>query len=91
MQPNITLLDKTTVERIIAEGFELLEAPGVKVHNDEALTFLADAGADVDFEANVARIAQPLVEKALETAPSDFALYDGDGNTRHIPGPNEIG
>jgi trimethylamine--corrinoid protein Co-methyltransferase len=80
VQPNVKLLDKTTVERIITEGFELLEAPGVKVHSDVGLVLLADAGADVDFELSVARIPQPLVEKALEAAPSEFALYDGDGN-----------
>jgi trimethylamine--corrinoid protein Co-methyltransferase len=80
MQPKINLLDDELVERIITEGFELLQDPGVKIHNDEGLTLLADAGADVDFEAKVARIPQLLIEKGLETAPSGFALYDGDGN-----------
>jgi trimethylamine--corrinoid protein Co-methyltransferase len=80
VQPKIKLLDDALVERILAEGFELLQDPGVKIHSHEGLTLLADAGADVDFEAEIARIPQPLVEKALETAPSAFALYDGDGN-----------
>ncbi len=80
MQPKINLLDDVLVERIVAEGFELLQDPGVKIHSDEALSLLADAGADVDLRAKVARIPQPLVEKALATAPSGFALYDGEGN-----------
>jgi trimethylamine--corrinoid protein Co-methyltransferase len=80
MQPRIKLLNDELVERIIAEGFELLQDPGVRIHSTEALTLLADAGADVDLEAKVARIPQLLVEQALKSAPSGFALYDGDGN-----------
>jgi len=80
VQPQLNLLDGTLVERVIAEGFELLQDPGVKVYSEEGLTLLADAGAEVDFEAKVARIPQPLVERTLGTAPSSFALYDGAGN-----------
>ena len=80
MQPQLKLLEDTLVERIIVEGFELLQDPGVKVYSDEGLELLAGAGADVDLEAKVARIPQPLVEAALKTAPSSFALYDGDGS-----------
>jgi len=80
VHPQLNLLDDTLVERVIAEGFELLQDPGVKVYSQEGLALLAGAGARVDFEAKVAHISQPLVEKALETAPSSFALYDGEGN-----------
>jgi trimethylamine--corrinoid protein Co-methyltransferase len=80
VQPHLSLLDDALVERIILEGLELLQAPGVKVYSDEGLALLADAGADVDFEAKVACIPQPLVEAALKTAPPSFALYDAEGN-----------
>jgi trimethylamine--corrinoid protein Co-methyltransferase len=80
MQPQIKLLDEALVERIIVEGFDLLRNPGVKVYNDEGLTLLADAGADVDFQTKVARIPQPLVENALRSAPASFALYNGEGH-----------
>jgi trimethylamine--corrinoid protein Co-methyltransferase len=80
MQAQIKLLDNALVERIISESLDLLHDPGVKVYSDQGLALLADAGADVDFKTKVARIPQLLVEKALETAPSEFALYDGDGN-----------
>ncbi len=76
MRPRIRLLDDALVERIITESFELLQDPGVKVYSDEGLTLLAESGASVDFDAKVGRIPQSLVEKALETAPSEFTLYD---------------
>jgi trimethylamine--corrinoid protein Co-methyltransferase len=79
MRPQFRILSDDLIEQIIAEGFELLMDPGMRVHNDEALELLADAGADVDFESQIAYIPREIVEKALETAPSEFYLYDLDG------------
>jgi trimethylamine--corrinoid protein Co-methyltransferase len=79
VRPKLNILSDELVDRIIAEGFELLMAPGVRVHNEEALKLLADAGADVDFKARIGRIPEPIVRRALETAPSEFYLYNLDG------------
>lgn len=80
MRPKLALLSDDLVERILAEGMALLMDPGVRVHNEEALHLLAEAGAQVDFGAQVARIPETLVRQALETAPSEFYLYDLEGN-----------
>jgi trimethylamine--corrinoid protein Co-methyltransferase len=80
MRPKLNILSDDMVEQIIAEGFELLMDPGVRVHNDEALRLLADAGAEVDMEAQIAKIPPDIVRRALETRPSEFNLYDLDGN-----------
>jgi trimethylamine--corrinoid protein Co-methyltransferase len=79
MRPRFRILSDDLIEQIIAEGFELLMDPGVRVHNSEALGLLADAGADVDFDSRIAYIPQEIVERALETAPSEFYLHDLDG------------
>ena len=79
MRPTLRILDDQVVERIIAEGFELLRDPGVRVHNEEALGLLEQAGATVDRHARVARIPEAVVRRALETAPSSFDLYTLDG------------
>jgi len=81
MRPQFKILSDDLVERIIAEGFELLQDPGVRVHNSEALDLLADAGADVDFDSQIAYIPREIIERALETAPSDFHLYDLGGES----------
>jgi len=78
-RPKLRLLNDGLVQQIIAEGFALLIDPGVRVHNDEALRLLADAGAEVDFGAQVARIPESIARRALETAPHDFYLYSLDG------------
>ena len=80
MRPKLKLLSDEQVEQIISEGFELLMDPGVQVHNDDALELLSDAGADVDNEKKVVKIPESIVRKALETRPSEFYLYNLEGD-----------
>ncbi len=79
MRPKLNILGDELVEQIIAEGFELLMDPGVRVHNEEALELLAGAGADVNLETRIAHIPEPIARRAMETAPSEFYLYNLDG------------
>ena len=79
IRPKLEFLSTETVGRAIDEAYELLWDPGVRVHYDEALRLLADAGATVDMESMVAKIPRDLAEKAVDTAPSSFYLYNFDG------------
>jgi trimethylamine--corrinoid protein Co-methyltransferase len=79
MRPKLNLLSNELVKQIIEEGFALLMNPGIQVHNDEALSLLADAGAEVDLESKIAKIPEKVARKALETRPSEFYLYNLDG------------
>jgi trimethylamine--corrinoid protein Co-methyltransferase len=72
-------LSRGTIERVISEAYDLLIDPGVRVHSERALRLLAEHGADVDLEAQVARIPAALARGAVETAPSSFYLYDATG------------
>jgi len=90
MKPNVQLLDTPLVERVLEEAFQLLINPGIKVSSEEARTLLADAGAQVDSETHVAAIPEELARKALETAPSEFFLYDRTGNPKVHYGGNSV-
>ena len=79
MRPKLQILDEALKQQIIAEAFELLMDPGVRVHNPEALGLLADAGCRVDIKTQIAHIPEHIVRRALETAPSEFYLYSLDG------------
>ncbi len=79
MRPKLNILSDQLAEQIIAEGFELLMDPGIRVHNEEALRLLGDAGAEVDLENRIARIPESIARRALETAPSEFYLYNFEG------------
>jgi trimethylamine--corrinoid protein Co-methyltransferase len=79
IRPKLEFLSPKTVERAIDEAYELLVDPGVRIHYEEALRLLGDAGAEVDLEARIARIPRALAERAVETAPKSFHLYNLDG------------
>jgi len=80
MRPKLKLLSDELVKQIIEEGFALLMNPGIWVLNDEALSLLADAGAEVDMENKIAKIPEKIARQALDSSPSEFYLYDLDGN-----------
>ncbi|MEJ2735347.1 MAG: trimethylamine methyltransferase family protein, partial [Anaerolineae bacterium] len=90
IRPKLTFLSPETVDRAIDEAYELLWNPGVRVHYDEALKLLADAGASVDMKSRVARIPRALAEKAVETAPSSFHLYNFEGEAVIHYGDDDI-
>ena len=79
MRPKLELLSDELVTQIIAEGFALLMNPGIWVLNDEALSLLAEAGAEVDMESKIAKIPEKIARQALESRPSEFYLYNLDG------------
>ncbi len=54
--------------------FRILNEVGVHFPLESALTLFADHGAEVNFESQVVRMSQDLVEKALGTAPRYYNL-----------------
>ena len=80
MQPKLTLLSDELIAQVLEEAYELLQCPGIKVQNPEARDLLAAAGAKLYPENQVIGIPAALVQKALESVPREFYLYDYDGN-----------
>lgn len=71
------LLDRSLLERILAEAFELLEDPGIRVAPCAA-DLLREGGARVD--DGIAHIPEWLASRALTTVPREFNLYNRDGH-----------
>lgn len=90
IRPKLEFLSAETIDRAIDEAYELLWDPGVRVHYDEALKLLSDGGATVDMESRVAKIPRSLAEKAVETAPNEFYLYDVDGEPKVHYGADRV-
>lgn len=82
MQPKLSLLDDALIARILEEAYQLMLDPGIKVQNAEARQLLAEAGAQVDEETHIVRIPEQITIRALETVPSEFHLYDYEGNPK---------
>ena len=82
MQPKIELLTQDLIDRVLDEAFQLMMKPGIKVQYAEARELLAAAGCEVDEASEVVRIPESVARKALETVPSEFILYDREGNPK---------
>src|SRR5208282_4845142 len=83
MRPTLRLLQQELIDRIIAEAREVLGKLGVEIHNKSVLSLLADHGADVDASTCNARLTEAIIDKALNTVPRTFKLYDVLGNETH--------
>ena len=88
-RPKIDLLEESDVKKIIDAAYDLLGDFGVMVDNEAVLKVLADGGARVDFDKKVGYIPSDMIDKALETVPSSFRVYDRDGeNPAHLEKDN---
>ncbi len=90
MRPHLQFLSRATIERVVAEAYDLLSDPGVRVHSERALRLLAEHGAEVDVSAQVARIPADLAHEAVETAPPSFHLYDAQGTPAVHYGDDDV-
>ena len=90
MQPQIELLSDELIQRILAEAYELMLKPGIKVQSTEARQLLAEAGATLSPDSEVVKIPQAVIEKALESVPHSFYLYDREGNPAVTYGGNTV-
>ncbi|MCK4550083.1 MAG: trimethylamine methyltransferase family protein, partial [Candidatus Krumholzibacteria bacterium] len=88
MTPRVTWFDEKTRKKIVAEAMEILEKVGVFVENDEAIELLTGAGARVN--GGRVMIPSPVVEKALETAPTRILVYDRHGEVAMDLGEDRI-
>ena len=80
MRPSLNLLTSETVQKIINEGFALLENPGIELHNQDGMELLLAAGAEADLDSQFVRITEIIARDALESCPNSFALYNLRGD-----------
>jgi len=71
----LKVLADDQIKDIHAAALAVLEDVGVRVEHRKALEIYRDNGCQVDFEKQVVRMPEPVMKKALSTAPSEFVLY----------------
>jgi len=79
----LRFLDEAMIERILSEARDILAQLGMAIHNDEVVSLLTDHGALVDATNSRVRFPGALIDKALDSAPSSFKLFDGMGEVSH--------
>jgi trimethylamine--corrinoid protein Co-methyltransferase len=88
--PHVELLDQETEKKVLEEGISLLENPGLIIPNQQALEMLSAAGARVDHKSGLVKIPRDLCQRALESCPSQFALYDLNGEPKVLYGGQRV-
>ena len=87
--PRISLLSQADKDRIHGRSLDVLEQVGIHFGSEQAISILEEAGCPVNRGELSAKIPPHVVEKALETLPSQFLLAArepgqdilcGDGN-----------
>jgi len=76
-KPRLNVLNRDQIEQIHLATMEVLERTGVRITHLQALELLDGAGASVN--GNRVRIPAQLVEQAIQTSPSRFALGKRNG------------
>jgi trimethylamine:corrinoid methyltransferase-like protein len=90
MRPTLHFLTTDLADQIIEEARDLLCTLGMEIHNTQAAGLLADHGADTGQPDGRVRFTADLIDKALATAPSSFALYNSQGQQTHDLGCDRV-
>jgi len=83
MRPVVRFLSDELIERIISEAREVLCKLGMEIHNKNILSMLQDYGVKVDMNRCQAFFNDKIIDRALETVPHSFKLYDVCGKETH--------
>jgi trimethylamine--corrinoid protein Co-methyltransferase len=76
--PNLRLLTQKELQQIHSATVEILEKTGIKVHSEDALNLLSDAGANVDSKNKLVKIPESLIDEVVKKPSRCTALYGRD-------------
>jgi hypothetical protein len=84
----LIFLNEREEDLIHQQSIKTLEKIGVKVHSRSVLQLLEEKGARVDYDTMIAKLPEEMVERALETAPKEFALC-ARNSEQDLPMPSD--
>ncbi len=90
MQPTIRFLSDDLADRIIDEARSLLCTQGVEIHNANGVELLTDHGAHLKRCKRRIRFTADLIDRAMQSAPSSFELFDLHARQTHDLGGNRV-
>jgi len=83
MRPTVRFLTDDLIKQIIDEAVNILCSLGLQIHNKQILSILADHQAKVDMDNFHVNLTEEIIQKAIQTAPPSFKLYDVMGDQTH--------
>jgi trimethylamine---corrinoid protein Co-methyltransferase len=80
MRPTLTMLPDDLIGRIVDEAIRVLAETGMEIRGPEMRRRLLEAGLPTDTSGQRVLFPRDVVERAIESAPSSFTLFDRDGS-----------
>jgi len=84
------MLSSEEVAEIDRTGRRILERVGIRILDSSYLELLSEAGASVDYEAQIARLEGAWLDEVLSRAPRRFALCSRDGESDILLGEGKV-
>ncbi|HKB07928.1 MAG TPA: trimethylamine methyltransferase family protein [Candidatus Polarisedimenticolia bacterium] len=79
-RPRVQMLSEEMIDRIIDEAFEVLSVIGLQFEHPKALALLGEHGQRIDKENERAWLGRDFVEKAIQSAPKSFRIWNITGD-----------
>ena len=80
MRPTLNVLSEEMIIRILDEAKRIMAERGMEVRGEKLRQRLLDHGLRTDSSGERILFPHDVVERAIESAPESFTLYDRDGN-----------
>jgi trimethylamine--corrinoid protein Co-methyltransferase len=80
MRPTLNVLSEEMIVRILDEAKRIMAETGMEIRGPKMRQRLLDHGLKTDAGGERILFPRDRVERAIETAPESFTLYDRDGN-----------
>ena len=99
MRPTLNILSGEMIERILAEAKRIMAETGMEIRGERMRQRLIDHGLPTDASGLRILFPEDVVDRAVETAPETFTLYDRDGephaelggwNVNFVPGSSGL-
>jgi len=74
----LAFLSDAELQAIHDASLQILRDTGVKVHHDEVLALLGQAGARIDSTGKIVRLSEQLVMDSIERSQKQYVLYGRD-------------
>ena len=99
MRPTLNVLSEALIERILAEAKRILAETGMEIRGKSMRQRLLEHGLPTDSSGQRILFPPDVVDRAIESTPGSFTLYDRDGrphaelggwNVNFVPGSSGL-
>jgi trimethylamine--corrinoid protein Co-methyltransferase len=99
MRPSLNIISDDLITKIVDEAKRIMAETGMDIRGEKLRQRLLDHGLKLDAGGERVLFPADVVERAIETAPESFTLYDRDGkphaelggyNVNFVPGSSGL-